>query len=151
MRRVLNFVLGSAWVALSICAMTGSVLAAELLMFEEPGCPWCRRWHAEVGVAYPKTKEGQRAPLRQVSLSSADGLGVTLVAPVRMFPTFVLVDRGREIGRITGYPGADFFWGMLTELMTKLDKGATCTRPTRSAALPTTMPARYLPSCGEHV
>ena len=100
MRRVLNFVLGSAWVALSICAMTGSVLAAELLMFEEPGCPWCRRWHAEVGVAYPKTKEGQRAPLRQVSLSSADGLGVTLVAPVRMFPTCVLVDRGREIGNL---------------------------------------------------
>ena len=151
MQTIFRSALVAALAAAGVMFMVASASAAELLMFEESGCPWCRRWHAEVGVAYPKTKEGQRAPLRQVSLSSADGLGVTLVAPVRMFPTCVLVDRGREIGRITGYPGADFFWGMLTELMTKLDKGATCTRPTRSAALPTTMPARYLPSCGEHV
>ena len=33
----------------------------------------------------------------------------------------MLVDNGREIGRIVGYPGADFFWAMLGELMSKLD------------------------------
>ena len=41
--------------------------------------------------------------------------------PVRSSPTFVLVDGGREIGRITGYPGAEFFWPLLGELIAKLD------------------------------
>jgi hypothetical protein len=41
---------------------------------------------------------------------------------VSFSPTFVLVEQGREIGRITGYPGADFFWGMLAELIQKLDR-----------------------------
>jgi hypothetical protein len=37
----------------------------------------------------------------------------------------VLVDRGREIGRIRGYPGEDHFWGLLGVLMKKLDASAT--------------------------
>ena len=32
-------------------------------------------------------------------------------------PTFVLVDQGRELARIEGYPGEDFFWGPLNQLM----------------------------------
>ncbi len=32
-------------------------------------------------------------------------------------PTFVLFDDGREIGRIEGYPGEDFFWGLLQNLV----------------------------------
>src|ERR1035437_9590844 len=43
----------------------------------------------------------------------------------RLTPLFVLVDRGREIGRIRGYPGEDHFWGQLGVLMKKLDASAT--------------------------
>jgi hypothetical protein len=39
----------------------------------------------------------------------------------RLAPLFVLVDRGREIGRIRGYPGEDHFWGLLGVLIKKLD------------------------------
>ncbi len=28
-------------------------------------------------------------------------------------PTFVLVENGVELARIEGYPGEDFFWGLL--------------------------------------
>ncbi|MBL3206218.1 thioredoxin family protein, partial [Klebsiella pneumoniae] len=38
----------------------------------------------------------------------------------RYTPTFILVDGGREIGRIEGYPGADFFWGLLERLAQRL-------------------------------
>jgi hypothetical protein len=31
------------------------------------------------------------------------------------------VEDGREIGRIRGYPGEDFFWGLLGEMIEKLD------------------------------
>lgn len=91
-------------------------------MFEEPGCPWCKRWHAEVGIAYPKTKEGQRAPLRQLALLQQKQANASLTTPVTVSPTFVLVDRGQEVGRIVGYPGPDFFWGLLGELLEKLDR-----------------------------
>jgi hypothetical protein len=40
-------------------------------------------------------------------------------------PLFVLVDQGREIGRIRGYPGEDHFWGLLGVLMKKLDTSGT--------------------------
>jgi hypothetical protein len=36
----------------------------------------------------------------------------------------VLVEDGVERGRITGYPGAEFFWGMLEQLMRRLAPAA---------------------------
>jgi hypothetical protein len=109
----------SAVLALLLAVSPG--LAAELLMFEEPGCPWCKRWEAEVGIGYPRSAEGQRAPVRRLPLGKPPG-SVQLQTPVTMSPTFVLVDDGREVGRITGYPGADFFWALLGELVAKLDR-----------------------------
>jgi hypothetical protein len=38
-------------------------------------------------------------------------------APVVYTPTFLLVHDGREIGRITGYPGQLYFWEELSQLM----------------------------------
>ena len=38
---------------------------------------------------------------------------------------FVLIDEGREIGRIRGYPGDIFFWGLLASLIERLDRGET--------------------------
>jgi hypothetical protein len=96
---------------------------AELLMFDDPGCPWCRRWHAEVGPGYPKSAEGQRAPLRIVQLRDGVPVRLKLKGAVRATPTFVLVQDGQEVGRITGYPGADFFWPMLGNLLLKLTPG----------------------------
>ena len=112
-----------------IMAQASPASGAELLMFEERGCVWCRRWDAEVGVAYPKTLEGRRAPLHRIDIHAARPPDLALSAPVRATPTFVLVEDGREIGRITGYPGADFFWGMLEGLMAKLEPEAPVAKP----------------------
>lgn len=101
----------------------GDAAPIALLMFEEPGCPWCQRWHEEVGVGYPKAPEGQRAPLRRLKISDARALDVSLRTAVTMSPTFVLVANNREVGRITGYPGAAFFWGLLDKLLEQQDRG----------------------------
>ena len=98
--------------------------AAELLMFELQGCPWCVKWHREVGPGYPVSAEGLRAPLRIVDIKAPLPGGLVLDKPVTASPTFVLVEEGREIGRITGYPGADFFWGLLDELLARLETPA---------------------------
>ena len=95
-------------------------MTAELLMFEELGCEWCARWDEEVGVVYNKTVEGRRAPLRRLMVHTQLPEGIALKAPATYTPTFVLIEEGREIGRITGYPGEDFFWGYLADLISKL-------------------------------
>lgn len=103
-----------------IVADAASLRAAELLMFEDPGCVWCRRWHAEIGPSYPNTEEGRRAPLRRVHIRDQDVTGVALSARITGTPTFVLAEDGVEIGRIAGYPGPDFFYPMLDEILEKL-------------------------------
>ncbi len=101
-----------------------AVSAADLIMFEEPGCGWCARWNAEVGDAYHLTDEGRRAPLLRRFIGDGAPEGVTLRMRPGFTPTFVLVDRGVEIGRIEGYPGEDFFWPMLNALLDRLPPDA---------------------------
>lgn len=98
--------------------------AAELLMFEEDWCHWCERWNDEVGVIYGKTDEGRVAPLRRIDIHGARPTGVVLKSIPQFSPTFVLVHAGREIGRIEGYPGEDFFWGLLNRMLEKLPTSA---------------------------
>ena len=83
-----------------------------LLMAEETGCPWCARWDAEIGHIYPKTVEGRTAPLRRYDLHGP-APDVRFDRRVHFSPTFILVQDGVEVGRIEGYPGEDFFWGLL--------------------------------------
>jgi len=88
-----------------------------LLMFESAGCAYCVQWHAEVGPEYPITPEGLAAPLIPINISEARNSGYDLVTRPRFTPTFVLVQDGAEVGRIEGYPGEDFFWGLLGRLL----------------------------------
>ena len=94
--------------------------AAELLMYRRDGCPWCRAWDEAVGPAYLKSDLGRLLPLRAVDLDRDPPPAVALAHPVRFTPTFVVVNEGREVGRIEGYPGEDFFWGLLDRLARSL-------------------------------
>lgn len=96
------------------------VSAAELIMVEERGCFWCARWNNEIAPIYPKTVEGKVAPLRRVDIDEAKSDTSTFEKPVHFTPTFVLVEEGREISRIEGYPGEDFFWGLLENMIDKM-------------------------------
>ena len=88
-----------------------------LLMAEEDGCIWCARWDSEISQISPKTPEGNAAPVQRVDIHAALPDGISLTKPLYYTPTFVLLDNGNEVGRIEGYPGEDFFWGMLGVLL----------------------------------
>jgi hypothetical protein len=92
-------------------------------MFEQAGCSWCRKFDREIAPVYAKTPEGARAPLRRVSFSQPLPADLAFLKVERLTPVFVLVDEGREIGRIRGYPGEDHFWGLLGVLLARLDVG----------------------------
>ena len=94
--------------------------AAELVMFESRGCIYCQRWERAVGSVYDKTAEAKVLPLRRIDVDRQSASGVELKSPVHYTPTFVVVDQGREIGRIEGFSSDDSFWGLLDELAAKV-------------------------------
>ena len=89
----------------------------RLLMIDRIGCEWCEAWDREIGPIYPLTDAGRRAPLMRSNIRSPLPDGVSLDRPARFTPTFVLLRDGAEIGRIDGYPGEDFFWGLLDAML----------------------------------
>lgn len=111
---------GALAVAIWCLGAPQPLLAAELVMFETEYCEWCEQWHEEVGVVYHKTPEGESAPLRRVDLHASRPANLAAIKGLHYTPTFVLLDRGREIGRILGYAGEDQFWGLLGVLLEEL-------------------------------
>jgi hypothetical protein len=113
--RLLSFIIA----AVALALVTSGATAMELVMFRQAGCPWCAAWDREIGPIYPKTDIGKLAPVRFVDIAQARKFDGDLKGPVRFTPTFVLLDGGREVGRIEGYPGQDFFWPRLENLVPK--------------------------------
>jgi len=99
---------------------THTAWAAELVMMEQDGCPWCERWHEEIGVIYNKTTEGKIAPLRVVNIHGPWPEDLKNIRKERFTPTFVLINDGNEIDRLRGYTGDEFFWFLLNEMLDKL-------------------------------
>jgi hypothetical protein len=94
--------------------------AAELVMFERAGCPYCARFNREVAPVYARTDEGKIAPLRRVDIHAPIPPDLRSIAIERITPVFVLVEHGREVGRVRGYPGDENFWGLLAGLIEQL-------------------------------
>lgn len=113
--------LASGLAVLALAAIAGPAAAAELLMLERPGCVWCARFDAEIAPAYPRTEEGRRAPLRRIDLEAPWPADLSHVAPDHVTPTFILVEAGREYGRLRGYPGDNFFWPLLNDMLDGLE------------------------------
>lgn len=110
--------------ALAVLLMTAPSLAGELVMFESDSCEWCEIWNEEIGVVYAKTTEGKVLPLRRVDIFDDRPPDLAYIRGIVYTPTFVVTERGREVGRILGYPGEDFFWPMLNDLIKKMNRGS---------------------------
>ncbi|UCH73279.1 MAG: hypothetical protein JSU82_13090 [Rhodospirillales bacterium] len=116
-------------IAVLVALFALPVRSAELVLFESSGCVWCQAWDAQIGEIYPKAPEAQIAPLRRVDIDQERPADLAELRGIIYTPTFVLMDEGREIGRITGYAGEEFFWGLLGIELKKLgDRAATVTR-----------------------
>jgi len=103
-----------------IATLTAPVVAwseTRLMMAEEPGCVWCARWNREIGEIYDKTGEGAAAPLRRVDITDPIPADITIARSINFTPTFVLLIDGHEVSRLEGYPGEDFFWGLLGQML----------------------------------
>jgi len=102
-------------------SLSFSVHAAELLMIEQPYCPYCDQFKEEIGDMYAKTDEGKTAPLLQLQLDESWPAKYAHIEKPDFTPTFILVHEGQEVDRIYGYQGDEFFWFLLGEILEKLD------------------------------
>ena len=100
--------------------MAAFAQAAELVMVELRSCPFCAKFDREVAPAYASTTAGKLAPLRRVSPLKHWPNDLAGIRPAPYTPVFILVDKGREIGRFVGYSGAEGFWAKLGPLIDRL-------------------------------
>ena len=97
----------------------------QLVMLEREDCPWCRAWHREIGLGYPNSDEGKRAPLRRVDLAKPWPADLPRLAAYYT-PTFVLLACGKEAGRLVGYQGENFFYPAVAQLLSAHGNAAVC-------------------------
>ena len=96
-------------------------------MVERPNCKWCEVWEKEVGVVYKLTPQGKRAPIRRLTLTTLKESSLQNIRPVTFTPTFILLSKQQEIGRITGYLGENHFWALLEDILKRLPEKSTHT------------------------
>ena len=94
----------------------GNRSAVTLIMVDDPACRFCQKWNEAVGAGYAKSPEGEAAPLKRVPREAPELHGL---APVIYTPTFIVMDGGREVGRISGYSGASYFYADLRDILTR--------------------------------
>jgi thioredoxin-related protein len=124
MKRILLHFRDLLFALVILVGLSGVSVSAVELMYRRPGCSWCLQWDREIGGVYARTAVGRQLPLHRVDLDGARPK-LVLKSPVNYTPTLVLVENGRETGRIEGYASQDFFWGSLERLAEQAGAPAT--------------------------
>ena len=109
--------LRNSLVATCLIAPWPALAEVVLVMAEEDGCFWCAKWNEEVGGEYPITAEGRAAPLLRLDIHEDLPAEMRFNDRLVYTPTFVLMRDGREVARLEGYPGEDFFWPLLQQML----------------------------------
>ena len=90
---------------------------AELLVFEAKRCAYCFIFRRDVVPSYLQSPRARDVPMRFINVHKADMTQLRLNAPVTIVPTVVLMEHGREVGRISGYMGPEPFFHMVSHLI----------------------------------
>ena len=103
--------------ALALITLPAAADPLRLLMVEKVGCVYCEAWDRNIGPGYAASDAGRAAPLMRVDIHGPYPDGLALARRPFVTPTFILLDDGREVARIEGYPGKDAFWPMLGDML----------------------------------
>lgn len=118
--RQLAVLLGASFFALASvsASLAGSDTGLRLLMIEQAGCSYCVAFNRDIAPIYEKTELGAAAPLFHADLRGGIPDGIALASRPFVTPTFILIGPdGQELSRMTGFPGEDFFWPYITQMI----------------------------------
>jgi thioredoxin-related protein len=89
----------------------------ELLVVEIDNCIYCGLFRRDVAPAYTSSPRARAVPMRFVDLNAPDVGRLSLAAPIDSVPTVLVVENGKEVGRIAGYVGPEIFFHSLSRLL----------------------------------
>ena len=82
-----------------------------LLEFGSPTCGWCRREQPPIAEAL-----ADRPGVRHLKIADARGRGLGRSFRVKLWPTLVFLDRGKEVARLVRPAGADVIRAALARI-----------------------------------
>lgn len=89
----------------------------ELVVMEAPGCIYCDLFRRDVLPTFQSSERGREMPVRFVDLNDEAAEKLATDGPVDVVPTFLIMKNQREIGRIPGYVGPEFFFHSINHVI----------------------------------
>ena len=101
------------------------VYALELLMAHNPNCHICERFINEVAVDYNDSEIAKKLPLVIISVYDQpewfkQAYAENRIKPIRGTPTFIIWNGRKELARIVGYSGKEWFYAKLDSVFRKI-------------------------------
>ena len=85
----------------------------EVIVFEIGGCTYCTAFRDNLGARYLASTTNRAAPMRFVDVGRLDPQSFQLRADINTVPTIVVLQDGREVDRVEGYPLPQILFGMV--------------------------------------
>ena len=89
----------------------------ELVVVETPTCAYCRSFRQNLLPAYAASSRAKDTPIRFLNYKEVAKSGISLLQPISIVPTVLVIDDGREIGRIPGLTGQDLFFKSIQHIL----------------------------------
>lgn len=93
--------------------------AAQLVYVEWSDCGICKAFNRQMAWAYSSSAVGKKVPLRRVDILRHWPDDLKRVSRPEYTPVFILVDKGREVGRFAGYSNPQGFTRNLQRLLNR--------------------------------
>jgi thioredoxin-related protein len=93
------------------------VSTMELVVMEAPGCTYCDIFRRDVLPSYQASERAKDMPIRFLDINDASPEELGLDSPVDIVPTFVVLKDHKEVGRIPGYMGPEYFFHSINHLI----------------------------------
>lgn len=90
----------------------------ELVVMEAPGCTYCTLFRRDVLPSYEASPRAKDMPIRFVDVNDEAAEALGLETPVDIVPTFLVLKNNKEVGRIPGYTGPEYFFHTINYLLT---------------------------------
>lgn len=98
---------------------TPAASAAQLVYVEWSDCGICKVFNRQMAWAYSSSAVGKKVPLRRVDILRQWPGDLKRVRRPEYTPVFILVDKGREVGRFAGYSNPQGFTQNLQQLLNR--------------------------------
>jgi thioredoxin-related protein len=89
----------------------------ELVVMEAPGCTYCELFRRDVLPSYQASERAKDMPIRFLDVNDTTPEALGLESGIDIVPTFVVLKNHKEVGRIPGYMGPEYFFHSINHLV----------------------------------